>query len=204
MHGEDKAAALGDGAMAAMMRQQMQITMNLQRKMMRQSQMFEEEKRKLEEQRKHDELKLEIKKLELMLAMQKQSGAGDGNVDVGRQSLGSVKARIGQSSGSVKARVGAKNVFNTGTPSIKRKLAEDSSLSAGDGDTDRRKRRYTNAVLPPELVLTTLTESGPRPAARRITWAETGEDSYDWKRQRKRSTDEDDNMLVYETSDEED
>ena len=208
LHGEDKAAALGDGAVAAMMRQQMQITMNLQRKMMIQSQMFEEEKRKLEEQRKHDELKLEIKKLELMLAMQKQSGAGAGNFDVGRQSLGSVKARIGQSSGSVKARVGAKNVFresiNTGAPSNKRKLAEDSSLSAGDGDADRRKRRYTNAVLPPELVLTTLTESGPRPAARRITWAETGEDSYDWKRQKKKSTDEDDKMLVYETLEEED
>ena len=29
LHGEDKTAALGDGAMAAMMRQQMQITMNL-------------------------------------------------------------------------------------------------------------------------------------------------------------------------------
>ena len=56
LHGEDKAAVLGDGAVAAMMRQQMQITMNLQRKMMIQSQMFEEEKRKLEEQRKHDEL----------------------------------------------------------------------------------------------------------------------------------------------------
>ena len=64
-------------------------------------------------------------------------------------------------------------------------------------------------TLPPELILTNITEHGPRPAAARVTWdrGNTG-DTYDWKRQRKRhrgeEEDEDEDVVVSETSDEED
>ena len=62
-------------------------------------------------------------------------------------------------------------------------------------------------TLPPELILTNITEHGPRPAAARVTWdrGNTG-DTYDWKRQRKRhrGEEEDEDVVVSETSDEED
>ena len=94
-----------EASMAAMMKQQMELTMNLQRKMMIQSQMLEEEKRKLDEQRKMDELKLDVKRLELMLALKTQQTAPP-ILDGGSQNRGSIKARVGQSMGSVKARIG--------------------------------------------------------------------------------------------------
>ena len=52
----------------------------------------------------------------------------------------------------------------------------------------RKKHRSTTSSLPADLILTNLTEDGPKPAAKRIRWSddENG-DSYDFKRQRKQS-----------------
>ena len=52
----------------------------------------------------------------------------------------------------------------------------------------RKKHRSTTSSLPADLILTNLTEEGPKPAAKRIRWSddENG-DSYDFKRQRKQS-----------------
>ena len=322
-----------EASMAAMMKQQMELTMNLQRNMMIQSQKLEEEKRKLEEQRKMDELKLDVKRLELMLALKTQQTENRGSIKarVGHgQSMGSVKARIGHSSGSVKDRIGPINAMidNSDNNSeedprsaVKRKR---NSLDAPDLNKwtvihsqrdeavtrefvsslikvtpslgmkwskprmvslpDHKPSSYETALdqvlaqnpqivmavipankgdhysiikkkcslerpispipsqvvrsatlisqarglmsvatkvavqmnnklggggetLPPELILTNITEHGPRPAAARVTWdrGNTG-DTYDWKRQRKRhrGEEEDEDVVVSETSDEED
>ena len=331
LHNNFPTSVGNEASMAVMMKQQMELTMNLQRNMMIQSQKLEEEKRKLEEQRKMDELKLDVKRLELMLALKTQQTENRGSIKarVG-QSMGSVKARIGHSSGSVKDRIGPINAMiensdnnseddpRSGvkrkrnsldapdltkwtvihsqrdeavtrefvsslikvTPSlgmkwskprmicvpdhkpssyetaldqvlaqnpqivmavipankgdhysiIKKKCSVERPISPIPSQVVRAATLNSQArglmsvatkvavqmnnklggggeTLPPDLILTNITEHGPRPAAARVTWdrGNTG-DTYDWKRQRKRhrGEEEDEDVVVSETSDEED
>ena len=170
-------------SMAALMKQQMQMNMQLMRKNMLQSKMFEEEMRKREEKRKFDDIQSSINTLQQMIMLK------DGNPTA----LGNIFANNDQK-GSVKARVGPKNPLDLPNPSspgnnyhIKRKKE---MIDRYDGD--RRLKRYKfnddDRRLPSDLVLTNLTDEGPKPAPAKIKWSdeeEEDEDDFNWKRSKK-------------------
>merc|ERR1719391_1102959 len=106
--------------------------------------------------------------------------------------------------GSVRARVGPKNQLHV-TKSLKEDIPATGKLAVGSdhfhGDDlverdlnqnhkkSKKKHWSTTSSLPADLILTNLTEDGPKPAAKRIRWSDgQNGDSYDWKRQRKESS----------------
>jgi len=154
--------------------QQIQKQLNLQNKKMSN---FENEKKQME-----------IDHLKALLAIKQGSDVG---------SLNSMNK------GSVRARVGPKNQLNGDKsqqdviPIIRKHAVISDNFNEDDfverdlnknHKKSRKKHRSTTSSLPADLILTNLTEEGPKPAAKRIRWSddENG-DSYDFKRQRKQS-----------------
>ena len=145
--------------MSMMMEQQMQMTMQLQRKMMMQAKMLSEEQKKIEERRKFDDLHLSINNLQKMILMKEGMGLNNNN----------------DQKGSVKMRVGPKNPLprkESSSTVIKREYSLEESKCQTSSKIDRRPKRFKfeNNKLPNDLVLTNLTDEGPKPAPKRIFW----------------------------------
>jgi len=181
-----------DGNLAQIMQMNMMMQ-NMQRSMMIQKQMLEEETKR----RETDELRMEIKKLELLIL---QKGVPESQPPLLPQSHQ-------QNQGSVRARVGSKRPLppvNNPDPLSSRiprnlKRSEDVSNQAED---QKVKKKYTNQKLPRDLIMTRFTKDGPKPA-NNILWSEgSKKDSFDWKRQKKTDQVEDDDRVADETSDE--
>ena len=166
-------------SMAALMKQQMQMNMQLMRKNMLQSKMFEEEMRKREEKRKFDELQSAINSIQQMIMIKGANPIAMGNVFTNNNPKGSVKARVGP-----------KNPIDVRDPSSPRNN-HFKRKTESHNDRDRRCKRYKfdddEKKLPGDLVLTNLTDDGPKPAPTKITWSDEDEDedSYNWKRSKK-------------------
>jgi len=107
-----------------------------------------------------------------------------------------------ETKGSVRARVGPKNKFHLNEilyediPVTSKQTFGSDNVHEDDGERDlnqndmksKMKQWSTTSSLPEDLVLTNLTEDGPKPASKRIRWNEDDDEdgkSYDWKRQRK-------------------
>ena len=86
------------GNLAAMMKQQMEFQRSMMAQMLEQQNNLAKQRKEMEAKRETDELKFEIKKLELMLTMNQGQAAG-----------GVVDNRVQQNPRSVRARVGPKN-----------------------------------------------------------------------------------------------
>merc|ERR1719447_587612 len=136
----------------------------------------------------NEKKQMEIDHLKALLAIKQGSDVG---------SLNSMNK------GSVRARVGPKNQLNGDKsqqdviPIIRKHAVMSDNFNEDDfverdlnknHKKSRKKHRSTTSSLPADLILTNLTEDGPKPAAKRIRWSddENG-DSYDFKRQRKQS-----------------
>ena len=143
-----------------MMNQQMQMTMQMQRKMMLQAKLLSEEQRKLEERRKFDDLQFSINNLQKMIMLKEGTELNNNKIQ----------------KGSVKARVGPKNsLMEEELPSMaiqKEYSLKDKRKPLNNKNQRPKKVRYQNSKLPEELVLTNLTEQGPKPAPKRICWSD--------------------------------
>jgi len=201
------------GNLAAMMKQQMEFQRSMMAQMLEQQNNLAKQRKEMEAKRETDELKFEIKKLELMLTMNQGQTAG-----------GVVDNRVQQNPGSVRARVGPKNPLKDASkspavPASQRvKQQQHTTWSNNSSNVVPQKRnasdvsnkngfkkwkKFTNdGPLPPELILTNLSEKGPVPAAGRVGFV--GNDNGNWKR-RKTVVREDEDVVVKESlSDEED
>jgi len=166
---EDTMSGMTANPMIVMMRQQMAMLEQQRREMA-------ETFRKMEERRQMEELKSSITQLTAMVA------SGDG-----RRPLAMGKGN--QVKGSVKARVGPRNRVNEGAASsssnIKSRISAKADFLDDDSEDRGKKRKYTNSRLPEDLVLTNITQTGPKPALKRIVWSdeeEEVEDYCNWKR----------------------
>jgi len=192
---ETTAAGAASGSQDDSLSQIMQMNMmmqNMQRSMMIQKQMFEEETKR----RETDDLRMEIKKIELLILQKGMSESQQTQPQPHHQNPGSVRARVG-SKRPLPPVIEPDPV--TKTPQIPK-----SSADTCNQEEDRKvKKRYTNQKLPQDLILTRFTKDGPKPA-NNILWSE--EDSqkktYDWKRQKKCDQNEDEDQVADETSEE--
>lgn len=187
------ASSSQDGNLAQIMQMNMMMQ-NMQRSMMIQKQMFEEETKR----RETDELRMEIKKLELLIL---QKGVSESQPPL------LPPQSHQQNPGSVRARVGSKRplppVNNPHPVSSRTPRNQKRSEDVSNQEEDRKvKKKYTNQKLPSDLIMTRFTKDGPKPA-NNILWSEgSKKESFDWKRQKKTIQEEDDDQVVDETSDE--
>ena len=158
---------------------------NMQRSMMIQRQMYEEETKK----RETDELRMEIKKIELLLL---QKGVSESQAQLPSQHPGSVRARVG-----------CKRPLPQASHDVDKGRTPNASEVDANNEKGNVKKKYTNQKLPPELILTRFTKDGPK-AANKISWSgeDSKKDSYDWKRQKKSEPREEEDEVADETSDE--
>jgi len=187
------ASSSQDGNLAQIMQMNMMMQ-NMQRSMMIQKQMFEEETKR----RETDELRMEIKKIELLILQKGVPESQPPPPPPHHQNPGSVRARVG--SKRPLPSVNKPDPVSSRTPQ-NQKSSEDCS----NQEEDRKvKKRYTNQKLPRDLIMTRFSKDGPKPA-NNILWSEgSKKESFDWKRQKKtdQDQDEDDDQVVDETSDE--
>ena len=181
---------------------------------MKQQKYLAKQRKEMEAKRETDELKFEIKRMELMVAMRqgKASGGAVGN-RVHHQNPGSVRARVGpknplkdaSQSPAIPAtqRVKPHTTWSNISSNVvtKKRNASDNSNNNGV----KKLKKYTNdGPLPSELILTNLTEKGPVPAASRISFGGNGNGN--WKRRKTVVRGEEDEDIVVKEglSDEED
>lgn len=204
------------GNLEAMMKQQMEFQRSMMAQMQQQQRDLEKQRREMEDKRQMDELKLDMKKIELMLTMKQGNAAGPVS--------GVVSNPVHQNPGSVRARVGPKNplkdeyqppatqrvkqphehtTWSNGQQNgaIQRRNACDISNN-NNGLKKRKKFPKNDGPLPPELILTNLTEKGPVPAAARIGFGKAEDDTGNWKRRKTVVRNEEDEDIV--VSDDED
>ena len=162
------------GNLAAMMKQQMELQRSMMAQMLEQQNNLAKQRKEMEAKRETDELKFEIKKIELMLTMNQGQAAG-----------GVVNNKVQQNQGSVRARVGPKNplkdasqppavpvtqrvkqhtTWSNNIPNVVPKKRNAIGVSNNNGF--KKWKKFTkDGPLPAELILTNLTEKGPGPAA---------------------------------------
>ena len=144
----------------------------MMRQLQKQQEMLTENWKKMEEQRRFNDLQTSINQLSQMISLK---DGGHMMTDPGHHQ---------ENKGSVRARVGPKNHPNKDSSSLKSRLSMSrKEMFDGDDERDNKRKKYTNRKLPDDLVLTHLTEAGPKPAPARITWSDE-EDLEDgnWKR----------------------
>ena len=194
---ETTAAGAASGSQDDGLAQIMQMNMmmqNMQRSMMIQKQMFEEETKR----RETDDLRMEIKKIELLILQKGMSESQQTQPQPYHQNPGSVRARVG--SKRPLPPISEPDPVPIKTPQIPKSSADNCIQE----DDRKVKKRYTNQKLPQDLILTRFTKDGPKPA-NNILWSEedSQKESYDWKRQKKCDQYEDGDQVADETSDEE-
>ena len=166
------------GNLEALMKQQMEFQKSMMIQMHEQQKELEKQRREMEAKRDMDEMKFDMKKIELLLTMKQ---------------VNEVSNRPYQNPGSVKARVGPKNSLtdetklgygNVSPPADQRsgrvhatwsnsqphsgiKRRNHTGNNSNNNEFRKRKRFPDDKKLPPELILTNLTEKGPLPAASR-------------------------------------
>ena len=167
---------------------------NMHRSVMIQKQMFEEETKR----RETDELRMEIKKIELLILQRGLSESQPPQMQIQPHH---------QNPGSVRARVGSKRPLppvNDPHPVVSSRTPQNSRSSEDDSkqEKERKVKKYTNQKLPRDLILTRFTKDGPKPANNNLWSEESKKESFNWKRQKKSDQDEDEDQVVDETSDE--
>ena len=178
-------AGIGVGPQALReIQKQTQMVLNMQKSLMIERQMFEEEKRRLEDQRKYQELQDSIASLQRQLqAKQGINPAGNIKDRVGtkNEKRVSVFSRIKKQEtqaialASVARHYGFKRKFTSSdhgqgkNNSSYNKLPDDLVLTNITAQGPKKaKTRIDYHSLPEELVLTELTEEGPRPRVAKI------------------------------------
>ena len=195
------------GNLAAMMKQQMELQRSMMAQMLEQQNNLAKQRKEMEAKRETDELKFEIKKLELMLTMNQGKAAGDVVANRLQQNPGSVRARVGPKNPlkdasqppavPVTQRVKQHTTWSNNIPNGVPKKRNASDVSNNNGF--KKWKKFTNdGPLPAELILTNLTEKGPVPAASRIGFV--GNDNGNWKRRKMvvREEEEDEDIVVDE------
>ena len=167
---------------------------NMQRSMMIQKQMFEEETKR----RETDELRMEIKKIELLILQRGLSESQPPQMQI---------QSCHQNPGSVRARVGSKRPLppvNDPHPVVSSRTPQNPKSSEDNRkqEKERKVKKYTNQKLPRDLILTRFTKDGPKPANNNPGSEESKKESFNWKRQKKSDQEEDEDQVVDETSDE--
>ena len=201
------------GNLEAMMKQQMEFQRSMMLQMQEQQKNIEKQRREMEAKRQMDELKFDMKKIELMLTMKQGHAAGPvGGVVPTHQNPGSVRARVGpknpikdESQPPAMQRVQQPHTTWSNNQQQRRNACD---ISNNNANCFKKRKRFTknDGPLPPELILTNLTEKGPVPAAPRIGFG--GEDDTgNWKRRKTvvRDEEEEEDIVVKESlSDDED
>ena len=128
---------------------------------MLQAKLLSEEQRKLEERRKFDDLQFSINNLQKMILLKESRELNNNTTQ----------------KGSVKARVGPKNTLPEEDPPSN--VTQNECAMKGKRKPLNKKNQKPKKVkyecsskLPDELVLTNLTEEGPKPAPKRICWSD--------------------------------
>jgi len=188
--GEKTAGGVTSSSQTDSLTQIMQMNMmmqNMQKSMMIQKQMYEEETKR----RETDELRMEIKRIELLIL---QKGISESQPQSQPQNLGSVRARVGSKRPLSIESVNERDSSSAQTPQ---------NSKSSEEENQKVKKKYTNQKLPRDLILTRFTKDGPKPA-NNILWSEkdSKKESFDWKRQKKTDPDEDEDQVAVETSDE--
>ena len=200
------------GNLEAMMKQQMEFQRSMMLQMQEQQKNIEKQRQEMEAKRQMDELKFDMKKIELLLTMKQGHAAGPvGGVVPLHQNPGSVRARVGpknpikdESQPPVVQRVQQHHTTWSNNQQQKRNACDIFNNNA-NGFKKRKELSKNYGPLPPELILTNLTEKGPVPAAPRIGFGE--DDTGNWKRRKTvvRDEEEDEDIVVKESlSDDED
>jgi len=129
----------------------------------------DEERRRLEEKRGMLELQVQVKNLEMLLSNEQEpvgSGMGQFRKKPIKNRLGSIKSRLGPRQQNVE-RGGRSMVSLAGGPRNNRKRrhgverTEVSHKTEEKGAEIRKRKKYRNAKLPDDLVLTEITDQGP-------------------------------------------
>ena len=154
-------AGIGVGPQALReIQKQTQMVLNMQKSLMIERQMFEEEKRRLEDQRKYQELQDSIASLQRQLQAKQ-----------GINPTGNIKDRVGTKNEkrvSVFSRI--KKQETQAKNSVNRHYGFKRKFTGSDHDQGRkpRKKNYSHSKLPEDLVLTNITAQGPKKARTRI------------------------------------
>ena len=158
-------AGTGVGPLALReIQKQTQMVLNMQKSLMMERQMFEEEKRRLEDQRKYQELQDSIERLQRQLqAKQGINPAGNIKDRVGPKN----EERVSVFSRIKKQEIPAQNSVVARHYGFKRKFT---GSDDGQGKKPRKKDSCSHSKLPEDLVLTNITAQGPKKARTRIDY----------------------------------